>query len=105
MSANNSPVESSFRRAMDDKRLDRIEKKIDQLSDAMISLARAEEKLIAIEKNNFAQYERMNAHSIKLDDIEQRLISSEKSLAIFTKLYWIAVSVAGAALASHFFQN
>jgi len=89
----------------DNSRLERIEKKIDQLSDAMISLARAEEKLIAIEKNNFAQYERMNSHSAKLDDIEQRLVSSEKSLAIFAKLYWIAISVAAAGLATGYFQN
>jgi len=31
-------------------RLDRIEEKIDKLSDAMIALARAEERLIAIER-------------------------------------------------------
>ena len=30
------------------KRLDRIETKIDKLTDAMVSIARAEEKLIAI---------------------------------------------------------
>jgi DNA repair ATPase RecN len=89
----------------DNSRLERIEKKIDQLSDAMISLARAEEKLIAIEKNNFAQYERMNAHSIKLDDVEQRLVANEKSLAIFARLYWIAISVAAAALASGYFEK
>jgi DNA repair ATPase RecN len=89
----------------DNSRLERIEKKIDQLSEAMISLARAEEKLIAIEKNNFAQYERMNAHSVKLDDIEQRLVACEKSLAIFSKLYWIAISVAAAGLATGYFQN
>ena len=42
------------------QRLDRIEDKIDKLSDAMVSLARAEEKLIAIEKNNHSSLERMN---------------------------------------------
>ena len=55
------------------KRLDRIEEKIDKLSDAMISLARAEEKLIAIEQNNHVNFERLNRFSAKLDDIEKKV--------------------------------
>ena len=35
----------------DDRRLDRIEEKIDRLSETVISLARAEEKLIALESD------------------------------------------------------
>ena len=54
-------------------RLDRIEVKIDKLSDAMISLARAEEKLIAIEQNNHTNFERLNRFSAKLDDIEKKV--------------------------------
>ena len=34
------------------QRLDNIEKKIDKLSDAMISLARTEEKILAMEQNH-----------------------------------------------------
>ena len=44
------------------QRLDRIESKIDTLSDAMIQLARAEEKLSNIESNTRNQYERLNRH-------------------------------------------
>ena len=60
------------------QRLDRIEDKIDKLSDAMVSLARAEEKLIAIEKNNHAGIERMNRFSQKLDDIEKKVEQKEE---------------------------
>ena len=44
-----------------DDRLSRIEEKIDKLSDAMISLARAEEKLLSIETSNQNQYKRINS--------------------------------------------
>ena len=74
------------------QRLDRIEEKIDKLSDAMISLARAEERLIAIEKQNFATYERMNKHSVKIDDIDDRTGRNENTILIINKVFWIAVT-------------
>ena len=39
----------------DESRLDRIESKIDKLSEAMITVARAEEKLISMEQKYAAQ--------------------------------------------------
>jgi hypothetical protein len=82
-------------------RLDRIEEKIDKLSDAMISLARAEEKLIAIEKNNHANFERMNRFSQKLDGIEDKVNENVRTVNIITKLFWVAIASFGAAIASH----
>ena len=86
------------------KRLDRIEEKIDKLSDAMISLARAEEKLIAIEKNNHANFERMNRFSQKLDAIEDKVNDNGHTVSVITKLFWIAIASSMAALFSHFFM-
>lgn len=68
------------------KRLDRIEEKIDKLADAMIALARAEEKLIAIEKNNHANMERMNRFSMKLDDIEKKVDDNARTVHIINKI-------------------
>lgn len=83
-----------------DQRLDRIEEKIDKLSDAMISLARAEERLIAIEKQNFATYERMNKHSVKLDDIDDRVTRNENTINIVNKVFWIVATFGiGASIA------
>lgn len=86
------------------KRLDRIEEKIDKLSDAMISLARAEEKLIAIEKNNHANFERMNRFSQKLDAIEDKVNDNGHTVSVITKLFWIAIASSMAAIFSHFFM-
>lgn len=76
-----------------DGRLERIEKKIDDLSTAMISLARAEEKLLSIEKNNFASYERMNRLSRKLDDIEKLSIENARTISFINRVFWIALTV------------
>jgi tetrahydromethanopterin S-methyltransferase subunit G len=74
------------------KRLDRIEEKIDKLSDAMISLARAEEKLIAIEKNNHANYDRMNKFSAKLDAIEEKVNDNARTVGLINKVALIVVA-------------
>ena len=53
-----------------DDRLTRIEQKIDKLADAMVSLARAEEKILALQDDHDNMRERMNRLSQKLDDIQ-----------------------------------
>jgi len=84
-------------------RLDRIEEKIDKLSDAMISLARAEEKLIAIEKNNHANFERMNRFSQKLDHIEKKVEDNAKTVMIINRLFWLAATtIAGLIISQHY---
>ena len=85
------------------KRLDRIEEKIDKLSDAMISLARAEEKLIAIEKNNHANFERMNRFSQKLDVIEKKVEDNTKTISIINRLFWVGVTTIEAMIVSQHF--
>lgn len=84
------------------QRLDRIEEKIDKLSDAMISLARAEEKLIAIEKNNHANFDRMNRFSQKLDDIEDKVIDNTRTISVITKMFWLVIGAASVAIATEF---
>ena len=86
------------------QRLDRIEEKIDKLSDAMISLARAEEKLIAIEKNNHAHYARMNRLSQKLDHIEKQVDDNARTVKIINSvMYALVVAVVGAIVKQFWF--
>jgi|TARA_R100000455_G_C6231924_1_gene93287 hypothetical protein len=85
-------------------RLDRIEEKIDKLSDAMVSLARAEEKLIAIEKNNHAAYDRMNKFSMKLDTIEDKVNENSRTIGVITKMVWLVVGAAIVGLANQMFM-
>ena len=81
----------------DDARLDRIEDKIDKLSEAMITIARAEEKLISMEQKYGAQYDRMNKFSAKLDDLEKLVTQNATTINTINKLFWIAIiSMAGA---------
>lgn len=82
---------------VDNNRLDRIESKIDKLSEAMITIARAEEKLISMEQKYTAQYERLNRFSEKLDELERIVTKNAATVTTINKLFWIAIiSMAGA---------
>jgi len=83
-----------------DVRLARIEEKLDRLADAMISIARAEEKLLAMEEKYNNQFERMNRFSEKLDRIEAQVQDNAATVNLINKLFWVAVvSIAGAIAA------
>jgi len=84
----------------DNARLDRIEEKIDKLSEAMIAMARAEEKLVQLEEKYTATYDRMNRFSEKLDRVEDLCQENSHTINIINRLFWIAiVAVAGSIAA------
>ena len=81
-------------------RLNRIEEKIDKLSEAMVSIARAEEKLVAMESKYAAQYDRMNAFSKKLDHIETKVTENAHTVSIINKLFWVAIVAISGSIAA-----
>lgn len=84
----------------DNARLDRIEEKIDKLSDAMIAMARAEEKLMQLEEKYTAHYERMNRFSEKLDRVEDLCQDNSHTIGVINKLFWIAIVAAAGSIAA-----
>ena len=52
------------------KRLDRIEEKLDKLGEALVAIARFEEKMDAYNEYRQNSWERMNKFSEKLDKID-----------------------------------
>lgn len=82
-------------------RLDRIEEKIDKLADAMISLARAEEKLANLAEAQSHQIERLNRLSIKIDDIAGETADNTRTVQLINKLFWVVIVAAIGAIASN----
>tara|TARA_B100000073_G_scaffold325658_1_gene309663 strand:- start:306 stop:590 length:285 start_codon:yes stop_codon:yes gene_type:complete len=84
-----------------ESRLDRIESKIDKLADAMISLARAEEKIIALQDDHENMRERMNKLSVKLDEIQKAVDDNSRTVSIINKIVYAAVVAAVGAYVAH----
>ena len=94
-------VEQRITVATTQQRLDRIEEKIDKLADAMISLARAEEKIAAIADMHGHQTERLNKLSGKIDDIAAQAADNTRTVQLINKLFWVVVAACSAAVASN----
>ena len=82
-------------------RLDRIEEKIDRLADAMISLARAEEKILALQGDHENMRDRLNKLSVKLDEIQQSVDKNAHTVSIINKVVYAAVAAAIGTYVSH----
>ena len=83
---------------MEEQRLARIEQKLDKLSEAVVSLARMEERMITL-------FNRMDGYDIRQSNIEDRVSEVEKITvsrgAVFRlvdKLIWIVVGLVTAVV-------
>ena len=87
-------------RAQQSARLDRIEEKIDKLSDAIISLARAEEKIATMAEFGKQQGEQILTLINRVDKLDQIVRKNQATVNIINKLFWIAlVAIAGSIAA------
>jgi hypothetical protein len=82
----------------DEQRLERIERKLDVVSDAIVSLARVEERMIGV----FARIDNLDAqqdkHSGRITILEGSVGSNGQALRFAERVFWIIVS-AGIAFA------
>ena len=85
-------------------RLNRIEDKIDKLTDAMVLIARTDEKLISMEQKYSAQYDRMNRFSQKLDDIEKLVETNNYTVMLINKIVGATAIAAIGAWATQYFM-
>ena len=67
-------------------RLDRIEEKIDKLADAVVSIARAEEKLFGLEQLNIDQSRKLQDLDDRLRVVETKVHDVETSMKVFNKM-------------------
>ena len=85
-------------------RLDRIETKIDKLADAMVSLARTEEKILSMEKETRHHFDRMNRFSEKLDNVERKVNENAQVVSVINRIAWVATTAIIAAIIKYFWM-
>jgi predicted transcriptional regulator len=102
MADNNQILQEHVQR--EEQRLARIEDKIDKLSDAMIDLARAEEKLINIEKANSQHFERMNRFSARMDDLEEDVQEQGKTVKVMQYIITLSATIFAGVVIKIFFD-
>ena len=81
-------------------RLERIENKMDKIAEALVTLARVEEKMETYNKYRDDSWSRMNKFSEKLDAIEKKVDENAHTVQVINKLFWVAIVAAAGAIAT-----
>ena len=71
------------------QRLDRIEEKLDQMAQAIIALARAEEKISTLAEFNKQQSEQIQSLINRIDKVEQLVNSNASTVNVINKIFWV----------------
>ena len=70
-------------------RLDRIEEKIDKLADAVIALARAEEKIHTLTSFSKQQSEQIQSIINRIDRLELAVNNNANTVGVINKIFWV----------------
>lgn len=73
------------------QRLDRLEEKIDQMAEAIVALARAEEKITTLNTFHKQQAEQVLSLINRLDRVELAVNSNSNTVALINKVFWVIV--------------
>ncbi|RPG31850.1 MAG: hypothetical protein CBB72_011830 [Muricauda sp. TMED12] len=84
------------------QRLDRIETKIDKLSETVISLARAEEKLVALETDREETRKRLTTIETAVNVVDRKVDEYAVTVKVINRLFWIVITVTASVLAGTF---
>ena len=73
------------------QRLDRIEEKLDQMAQASIAIARAEEKISTLAEFNKQQSEQIQSLINRIDRVEQLVNSNASTVNVINKIFWVII--------------
>tara|TARA_B100000945_G_scaffold126539_1_gene100700 strand:+ start:248 stop:523 length:276 start_codon:yes stop_codon:yes gene_type:complete len=86
-----------------DQRLEKIEQKIDRLADAVVSIARIEERVATVLKQNDRFFIRMDKMEERVDAVENNGNINTRSFSFVERFLWVCVS-SGVGLLVYFLR-
>ena len=76
----------------DTRRLTKVEDKLDRLSEAIISIARIEERVATVLKHIDRFFIRLDRLEQRIDVVETNTASQEKALSFTERFFWIMIT-------------
>jgi len=87
-----------------EQRLEKIEEKLDRLADAVVSIARIEERVATVLRQNDRFFIRMDKIEQRLDDVESQSDVNSNTERFIERFMWIVVA-AGIGLLVYFLRT
>jgi len=88
-----------------EKRLDRIEAKIDTMADTIVAIARAEEKLINLEEARDRTSTRISSVEKNVYTLDRKVSEYIGSKTFSDKFFWLAVTASGTLMSAYLINN
>tara|TARA_R100000935_G_C2829391_1_gene164156 strand:+ start:690 stop:956 length:267 start_codon:yes stop_codon:yes gene_type:complete len=77
---------------MTDQRLSRMEDKLDKLSEAVVYMARMEERMVSVFKRMDSMNDAYKRFDERMDKLEELSIKRGQTIAFAERLFWILVT-------------
>ena len=85
-------LRASGRKMSVEDRLDRMEQKIDRVSEAIVAMARMEERLVSAFKRMDHLDTTLKKMDERMDEAEKAGIAREQKIAFAERLFWMVIS-------------
>jgi len=85
------------------ERINRIEEKLDKLTEAIVALARAEEKIETLTSFSKQQSEMIIGLGERLTKVEELVHANASTVNIINKIFWIIISALTVAISGMIF--
>ena len=77
---------------VNDQRLERIEEKLDKLSDTVSDLARIEERMLSVFKRLDRHEKRLDDQEDDLKDLSNNVLLNSKTSSSIERLFWVIIT-------------
>jgi hypothetical protein len=77
---------------MSDERLSRMETKLDKLSEAVVAMARMEERMITVFKRLDMIDDAWKKYDNRMDDMEKKALTRGQKIAFAERIFWMILT-------------
>jgi septation ring formation regulator EzrA len=76
----------------DEQRLNRIETKVDKMTEAMVDLVRAEEKLVQLHESTHILFQKISTMDDRIRSMEKSYSDTNTTVGILSRAFWIVMT-------------
>jgi predicted nuclease with TOPRIM domain len=78
--------------AQNERRLERVEEKLDKLAEAVVSIARIEERVNTVLKHNDRFFNRLDKLEARVEDVETKSVLNRNAISIAERFVWVLIT-------------
>ena len=78
--------------AQNERRLERVEEKLDKLAEAVISIARIEERVNTVLKHHDRFFNSLDKLEARVDNVESKSLMNQNAISVAERFIWVLIT-------------